>query len=232
MPADASSDVKFEIGHVFGRPRPNQVVPYEREHVAAVLAGDGDDVRSARALFDAVVGALRTKPRALSLESSADIPGLHPTRSARIVTTGTNVSIGTIGEIDPDVAAAWGLSASRRIGWLQFDLENLCNLPRAAATMKAFTRYPSTDIDLAFVADDSLAAFALETALRRAGGALAESVTLFDVFRGPSLGIGKRSLAYRLRLSATDRTLTDSDVATVREACIGAAEKLGASLRG
>ena len=57
-------------------------------------------------------------------------------------------------------------------------------------------------------------------------------VELFDVFRGPALGDGRRSLAYRLRLQAADRNLTDSDIADVRRATVAAAAKLGAELRG
>ena len=56
-------------------------------------------------------------------------------------------------------------------------------------------------------------------------------VRLFDVYRGPGLADGQRGLAYRLRLQATDRTLTDTDVAEVRERCITAAAAIGASLR-
>jgi phenylalanyl-tRNA synthetase beta chain len=55
---------------------------------------------------------------------------------------------------------------------------------------------------------------------------------LFDVFRGPSVPDGQRSLAYRLRLQASDRTLTDEDVASVLAACVAAAATLGGTLRG
>jgi phenylalanyl-tRNA synthetase beta chain len=54
---------------------------------------------------------------------------------------------------------------------------------------------------------------------------------LFDVYRGDALGAGRRSLAYRLRLQAPDRNLTDGDVAEVRRSVVSAAAKLGAELR-
>ena len=60
---------------------------------------------------------------------------------------------------------------------------------------------------------------------------LAESVALFDVYRGPGVQEGQRSLAYRLRLCADDRTLTDEEVGRVRQDCIEAVEGLGALLR-
>jgi phenylalanyl-tRNA synthetase beta chain len=67
--------------------------------------------------------------------------------------------------------------------------------------------------------------------LRQASGGLGEEVVLFDVFR-KSAADESRSLAYRVRLRAADRTLTDTEVAAVRSACIVAAEKLGCTLRG
>jgi phenylalanyl-tRNA synthetase beta chain len=69
-------------------------------------------------------------------------------------------------------------------------------------------------------------------ALRRAGGDLLESVHLFDVYRGRGIDEGARSLAYRLRFCAPDRTLTDEEVGELRTSCIDAVTKqFGASLR-
>ena len=56
-------------------------------------------------------------------------------------------------------------------------------------------------------------------------------LALFDVYRGKGVAEGGRSLAYRLRLQAADRTLTDADVAQVRDKIIAGVSKLGASLR-
>jgi phenylalanyl-tRNA synthetase beta chain len=84
------------------------------------------------------------------------------------------------------------------------------------------TRFPSSDIDLAFVVDESVSAGQVERTLRQAGGELLESVALFDVFRAASVGEGARSLAFRLRFSSLDRTLTDEEVGTLRSTCIEA----------
>ncbi len=86
------------------------------------------------------------------------------------------------------------------------------------------TRFPSSDIDLAFVVEESVPAGSVERTLRRAGGELLESVGLFDVYRGPSVDEGSRSLAFRLRFSALDRTLTDDEMGRLRAACIEAVE--------
>jgi phenylalanyl-tRNA synthetase beta chain len=94
------------------------------------------------------------------------------------------------------------------------------------------SRFPSSDVDLAFVVDDSVPAAAIEVALGRAAGELCESVELFDVYRGAAVREGSRSLAYRLRFCALDRTLTDGEVAGLRSQCIAAVEtKHRATLR-
>jgi phenylalanyl-tRNA synthetase beta chain len=106
-------------------------------------------------------------------------------------------------------------------------------LPRAARTYVPISRFPSNDIDLAFVVPEVVPAGDVEATIRGSAGELLASVRLFDVFRGGSLGEGRRSLAYALRLQAADRTLKDAEVAEVRQRVIDAVETShGASLRG
>ena len=69
-------------------------------------------------------------------------------------------------------------------------------------------------------------------ALAAGGGELLENVRLFDVYSGPQVPEGKKSLAFSLRLRAPDRTLTDEDITRVREAALASAAELGAVLRG
>jgi phenylalanyl-tRNA synthetase beta chain len=68
--------------------------------------------------------------------------------------------------------------------------------------------------------------------MRQGAGNLLVDIELFDVYRGQGVTDGRRSLAYRLRLQAPDRNLTDVDIAEVRRAAVTAAAKLGAELRG
>jgi len=84
---------------------------------------------------------------------------------------------------------------------------------------------------LAFVFANTVTAEKADKAIRQAAGALLVDVQLFDVDRGAAAGAGARSLAYRLRLQAPDRTLTDDDVAAVRAKVESATTKLGATLR-
>jgi phenylalanyl-tRNA synthetase beta chain len=151
-------------------------------------------------------------------------------------------TIGAVGEIDPGVATSFGLTrasgggtVARRIGWLEVDLGLLFDeqvVPRRAMVAATVSRFPSSDIDLALVVDDAVPADVVADVLGAAAGDLLESVTLFDVYRGPHIDEGTRSLAFRLRFCSLDHTLTDDEVGALRARCIDAAvSELGAVLR-
>jgi phenylalanyl-tRNA synthetase beta chain len=88
-------------------------------------------------------------------------------------------------------------------------------------------------LDLAFVADDTVAAAAVEATLRAELSDVLESVRCFDDFRSDAIGAGRRSLAFTLRLRAPDRTLTDTEAGELRARAVAAVERdHGAELRG
>ena len=99
------------------------------------------------------------------------------------------------------------------------------------ARWKPTSRHPSSDLDLAFTLDEEIPAEKLEKAIRQGAGNLLVGIELFDTYRGSGVAAGTRSLAYRLRLQAADRTLTDADTAAVVAQVRAAAAKLGATLR-
>ena len=215
----------FEIGHVFRRAAdPTAELPDEREVLGAVLAGQ--DAPEAVYLARALAEALGYEDLGIH---NAERPGLHPTRGAAVTVGG--VDVGVLGEIDPGVLEAHGIG--ERVAYVELDLDTLLGLPHGDRPYRPFSLYPSSDIDLAFEVDDAVPASAVADAIRAAGGTLLWEAQLFDVFRGGSMGDGRRSLAYRLRLQSMDRTLTDADVAEVRTAIITAVESTtGATLRG
>lgn len=240
----------FEIGRVFGlgdgdRPvitdvaesqTAGRVLAGESEHLAVVLAGA--EAPAAVRLLETV---LRTLNRWPSDDSSvlvaAEVPGLHPGRSATVHLGGDEAAVGAVGEIDPDVLSALGID--ERVAWLQLDLATLLAEPAPVPLAQPVSRFPSSDIDLAFVVADDVPAAGLRNTIAGAADAAAGEgtqpvrVELFDVFRSDQLGAGVKSLAFRLRFQATDRTLTDDDVAQLRSAAIDAvASAHGGSLRG
>ncbi len=214
----------FEIGRVW-LPGSTGDLPDEREALGIALGGR--EAPAAVEAVDLVLDAVSLTGVALQQEP---VPGLHPTRSARLVTTDGAV-IGAVGEIDPAVLDAF--QVPERVGWVELDLTTSFELPQDAHLFTPFSRQPSSDVDLAFVVADDVPAAAVEATLRQAEPDLLVSVELFDVFRSEQLGPESRSLAYALRFQAADRTLTDAEVGQARQRCIDAVVAAhGATLRG
>ena len=92
--------------------------------------------------------------------------------------------------------------------------------------------YPDVRQDLAFIVDEEVPAAELLAAIREAAGELLRELYVFDEYRGPQTGEGKRSLAFRLSFGSLERTLTDEDVAPLRASIVDAlATRFGAVLR-
>ena len=164
-------------------------------------------------------GARRPRsPSTTGRSSRTCCPACTPTRAAAVIVAGER--IGVVGEVDPTVLADFGIT--ERVAWVEIDLGRLLDLPHGERPYRPVSRFPSSDIDLAFETPDAVPAAEVEAALRRAGGDLLVDLELFDVYRGPGLAAGTRSLAYRLRLQAADRTLTDAEVGEIRQRCIDA----------
>jgi len=212
----------FEIGHVYPLGDRSTELPPEYEGLAVAIAGGV--APDAVAIWREIASSMGLGAR---LDQSNVPAGLHPTRSATL-SLGRDV-VGAVGEIHPDVLDAFGVT--ERVAWLELDITRLLTPDPKVAQWKAVSRYPSTDIDLAFVVPDTVPAEKIDKALRQAAAVLLVDLALFDVFRGAGLGEGARSLAYRLRLQSTDRTLDDADVADVVAKVTKVTEKLGATLR-
>ena len=218
-------DVRFfEIDHVFLPAAEGQILPDEREYLAVALAGS--EAPDAVAVLDTLEQALALPN--LQLRPAAPA-GLHATRSAEVVVAGR--VLGVVGEIDPTVLENYGVSG--RVAWIELDLGALLSGPHGNRKYKVVSKYPSSDIDLAFEVPDEVSAAQVEGSLRRGGGEVLSRIELFDVYRGDGLSAGTRGLAYRLRLQAADHTLTDAEVADVRQSCIDtvAKQQPGTTLR-
>lgn len=215
----------FEIGHTFQRPaEPGAPLPIEREVLAVVLAGH--EAPAAVHLWRFVAEALGVERIELA---NAEVPGLHPTRSARLSHPGG--PLGALGEIDPGALDGYGIG--ERVAYLEVDLTSLLDLPHGEQPARPVSLFPSSDIDLAFEVDEDVPATTVQDRIATSAGDLLWDVSLFDVYRGAGVAEGRRSLAFRLRLQAPDRTLTDADLSEVRSRVIAAVEAaLPAALRG
>ncbi len=219
----------FEIGVVFGPPPAGgaddtaadktaaAVLPVETEHLGAIWAGG--EAADAVHLTELIAAAFGLE---LNLENANDLDGMHPVRAAQVLRG--EQAIGVVGEVDPVVCERHGLA--QRCAWLQVSVEPLLAAASAAAERpyELVSTYPSSDIDLAFAVPDDVQASQVRSTLVDSGGDELRSVDLFDIYRGDQMDPGTRSLAYRLRLQADDRTLTDEQVADIRQRCIDAVE--------
>ena len=210
----------FEIGHVY--PPGTGELPDEFESLTVVLAGR--EAPAAMAVWRELTSSLGGGAR---IDQGRVPPGLHATRSATL--QAGKDPMGAVGEIAPDVLEAFGVS--ERVAVLEIDLDQFLAREPKPPQWKAISRHPSSDLDLAFALPDTIPAEKLDKAIRQGAGNLLVDLDLFDSFRGGSVGDGARSLAFRLRLQAPDRNLTDADVVEVRRGVEAAATKLGATLR-
>jgi len=250
----------FEIGRIY-LPRPDDL-PEERRVLTAAMgewrSGRMWGRREANDFFDmkAVAEAILQR---MSIHQyhfePAQHPSFHPGRCAVIMVETTthegrnrrsakeggnipdaagSIAVGLLGEVHPDVRPNFDLKERAYI--LAMDLEELVPLagsPTAAAGYYTpLPRFPAVMQDMAIVVDIHIPAARVEEVIRAAGGSLVSSLRLFDVYTGDPIPAGKRSLAYSIAFQATERTLTDEEVATVRARIEKRlAQELGATLR-
>ena len=164
----------------------------------------------------------------------AEVAPYHPGRVARIFARKGKdfVELALAGELSPKTCKAFGLPA--RSCAFELDLDALIALiSDEPLQVKPVSTYPAAKEDLALVVANDLPVSRVEQVIRQAAGALIEDLSLFDVYEGDQVPEGFRSLAFSLRLRASDHTLTPDEVQKVRADVIAKTEKvLGATLRG
>ena len=151
----------------------------------------------------------------------------HPGRCAALVLNG-NV-IGHAGELHPKVADNYGLP--RGSAAFELSLEPLYAADSGAVVATPVRTFPVALQDLAFITPDAVTIAEMTAAISAALGDVCESVRCFDVYTGDPVPSGHRSLAFALRLRAADRTLTDTELADLRDRAVAAGQALGGKLR-
>jgi phenylalanyl-tRNA synthetase beta chain len=180
------------------------------------------DLFAVKAILEALGDALRVELACLP----GTQPFLHPGRSAAVTCNGEE--IGWLGELHPLVAREWHIDGA---AVMELELERMLAIAASESAYRDVISYPALRQDLAVVLPQGVSAAEVLEVVRAAARDLLDDVSVFDVYSGPQVGEGKRSLALALAFRATDRTLTDEDVAPVRLRIVAALEGLGGELR-
>jgi len=213
----------------------DQPAPFSEPHRFAGIAVGALAERSWRgggeaADFFARKGVLETLARQLGAElefAPAEEPFLHPGRSAAISVGGG--AAGWIGEVHPLVCRTWDLDAA-----VAFEVDAAPLVAAATLGEESYedvTTFPAVYQDLAVVVSAATPASEVRAAVLAGGGELLHAAEVFDLYEGEQLGEGKTSLALNLEFRAPDRTLTDEEVAGLREKIKAKLDGIGGSLR-
>lgn len=212
-------------------------LPDEHRAVGIVLTGSQDefslyDPEPAEFDFFDIKGVVETLVESLGASDAQFVPiehpSLHPGRAAAVEVDGTQV--GMLGEVNPRISRRFGIEG--RTCTAEIDLAPFIETLLAGWNVTPVGRYQPVEQDFAVVVDEATPAGAVEETISQSAGALATGIKLFDIYRGSSIGDGKKSLAYRVTLSAPDRQIAEHEIDRVRtkiEQNVG--RKVGGSLR-
>ena len=146
--------------------------------------------------------------------AAAEMPALQPGQSAEII-RGDDV-VGVIGKLHPSVAKSFDLKGKVFV----FELNAEKTFAAKVPTAKPISKYPAIRRDIAVVVNDDVVGADLIRAAQAAAPELIRRVTIFDVYRGPGIEAGRKSIALGLILQETSRTLTDVDADTAIDAAV------------
>ena len=199
----------FELARVY-LPTGEQL-PEERWHVGAIAEGGFE---AARRVVETVYESFHLP----LVVRRAPADHLHPGKAAA-------TEAGWLGELHPTlIEGEWGA--------FELDVATLMAPLSERILYEDVITYPANRQDIAITVAEDVEAAAIVAVARDAGGADLRQARVFDVYRGDQVGAGKKSVALHLVFQATDRTLTDDEVATSRGKIVAVlAERLGAELR-
>lgn len=209
-------------------------LPHQPQHVAAVLTGlrepagpwgPGRPVEAADA-FEAVRVIGRAAGVEFTFRAAQELPW-HPGRCAEVLVG--DAVVGYAGQLHPAVVERTGLPKGTCAVELDLDAVPIVETLPAPKV----SPFPAVFQDISVIVADDVAAAAVVDAVRDGAGELLEDVRLFDVYTGPQIGDGRKSLTLALRFRAADRTLTEDEASAARDAAVAVAtERVGAVLRG
>ena len=215
----------FELATVY-HPTTPTTLPDEKPMLTLGLYGDSD-FYSLKGLCEAVLKLAGVK--GYCFRANTENPTFHPGRCANILDKDGNI-LGVFGQAHPLTAKNYGVNIPLYIA--ELSLGQIYALHGPDKHFTPLPKFPSVSRDFSFVCTEELEVGTIASCMTRAGGALVESVKLFDIYRGEKLGAGMKSVSMRVILRAPDRTLTVEEADKVSKKILGSMEhQLGITLR-
>ena len=216
----------YEMGNVYlPHSLPLTELPDEKLQLTLGMYGEGD--------FFTLKGVVEELFEKLNFAADveyvpvSEYPFLHPGRQAQI--RKGKLLVGYLGQVHPEAVENYDMKGDVYVAVL--DMDTVTMLTKSDIKYTGVAKFPGSGRDLALVCNKTVLAGDVEKILRKCGGALLESVTLFDVYEGEQLGEGKKSLAYSLLFRANDRTLADTEVNEKIDKMLAALAEKGIVLR-
>jgi phenylalanyl-tRNA synthetase beta chain len=184
-------------------------------------------------LEDLLGGCGWARPAWTSVPSTEAPPWSHPGRCLVGSLAAPAGIVATLAPLDPALARKLGLSGelSSDVACAEVSIDALLAAPRRAQVHAPIPRFPAVKVDVAASLPQEIEAIRCVDAIEKAGKGWVASTELFDVYAGPNLGPGRKSLAFHVTLAAADRTLSEQDLARFLERFEGEVRKLGGELR-
>lgn len=201
----------YELGKIY-LPREDGLAD-EPKYLSLGAYGDGVDFFSFKGSIETLLHELRITD--VKYVACTGNDSYHPGRCAKVYAGETY--LGVFGQIHPLVAANYGMDTEVYTAELSFDAmyEKRGDIP----VYQPLPKFPAVTRDIAVVCDEAVTVGALEESIRRGAKGLLKDVSLFDIYRGPGVASGKKSVAFNLVLRADDRSLTgeeaDEDVQSI-----------------
>ena len=214
----------YELGRTYFK-RPGEKLADEPIVLTLGAFGDDMDFYTLKGVVQAILDAFRLED--VRYEADRGNPSYHPGRCARIV-SGETV-IGTLGQVHPTVAGNFDVDTELYTAELSVDA--ICESQGDTPLYVPLPRFPAVTRDLALVCGEGLTVGELEDAIRTAAGKALTDISLFDIYRGPGIPAGKKSVAFSLEFRAPDRTLTVAEVDSLVEKILSALSEKGVTLR-
>ncbi len=137
----------------------------------------------------------------------------HPMRCAEIVIKGEIV--GTIGELISNMKNEFDIESAAY--WAEFRLQNLIESTSLVTHYNKLPRYPAIERDLALVIDNGMLVQPIINSIKKLADEHLEKLNIFDIYKGPSLPSGKKSVAFSLTFRSGERTLVDNEIDRIIE---------------